>query len=86
MRREWTGIDGLRLDKFYLLIRRFVRTATAPGGLNPKPPAIAAAAAPGTLFADVTWRGVVWPWLRLLATWVWVGRCGCLVMDREDWG
>ncbi|GLT41217.1 hypothetical protein SLA2020_152980 [Shorea laevis] len=24
MRREWTGIDGLRLDKFYLLIRRFL--------------------------------------------------------------
>ncbi|KAJ7955877.1 ribosomal RNA processing protein 1-like [Quillaja saponaria] len=24
MRREWTGIDGLRLDKFYLLIRRFM--------------------------------------------------------------
>ncbi|KAK1399797.1 ribosomal RNA processing protein 1-like [Heracleum sosnowskyi] len=24
MRREWTGIDGHRLDKFYLLIRRFV--------------------------------------------------------------
>lgn len=24
MRREWTGIDSLRLDKFYLLIRRFV--------------------------------------------------------------
>ncbi|XWS21321.1 hypothetical protein CRYUN_Cryun30bG0045600 [Craigia yunnanensis] len=23
MRREWTGIDRLRLDKFYLLIRRF---------------------------------------------------------------
>ncbi|KAE8653941.1 hypothetical protein F3Y22_tig00117056pilonHSYRG00549 [Hibiscus syriacus] len=23
MRREWTGIDKLRLDKFYLLIRRF---------------------------------------------------------------
>lgn len=24
MRREWTSIDGLRLDKFYLLIRRFL--------------------------------------------------------------
>ncbi|KAE9601619.1 hypothetical protein Lal_00040514 [Lupinus albus] len=24
MRREWSGIDGLRLDKFYLLIRRFL--------------------------------------------------------------
>lgn len=24
MRREWTGIDALRLDKFYLLIRRFL--------------------------------------------------------------
>ncbi|KAL7170491.1 hypothetical protein ACSBR2_035378 [Camellia fascicularis] len=24
MRREWTGIDSLRLDKFYLLIRRFI--------------------------------------------------------------
>lgn len=24
MRREWSGIDSLRLDKFYLLIRRFV--------------------------------------------------------------
>lgn len=24
MRREWSGIDALRLDKFYLLIRRFV--------------------------------------------------------------
>ncbi|KAL6958011.1 hypothetical protein U1Q18_041171 [Sarracenia purpurea var. burkii] len=24
MRREWTGIDFLRLDKFYLLIRRFL--------------------------------------------------------------
>lgn len=24
MRREWAGIDALRLDKFYLLIRRFV--------------------------------------------------------------
>ncbi|XP_022768608.1 ribosomal RNA processing protein 1 homolog [Durio zibethinus] len=24
MRREWTGIDKLRLDKFYLLIRRFL--------------------------------------------------------------
>ncbi|GLT62955.1 hypothetical protein SLA2020_355560 [Shorea laevis] len=24
MRREWTGIDRLRLDKFYLLIRRFL--------------------------------------------------------------
>ncbi|KAF2290508.1 hypothetical protein GH714_014185 [Hevea brasiliensis] len=24
MRREWTGIDGLRLDKFYLLIRKFM--------------------------------------------------------------
>lgn len=24
MRREWTGIDVLRLDKFYLLIRRFM--------------------------------------------------------------
>lgn len=24
LRREWTGIDHLRLDKFYLLIRRFV--------------------------------------------------------------
>ncbi|KAJ7979362.1 ribosomal RNA processing protein 1-like [Quillaja saponaria] len=24
MRREWTGIDRLRLDKFYLLIRRFM--------------------------------------------------------------
>ncbi|KAK7286570.1 hypothetical protein RJT34_21656 [Clitoria ternatea] len=24
MRREWTGIDVLRLDKFYLLIRRFI--------------------------------------------------------------
>ncbi|KAK4774296.1 hypothetical protein SAY86_009231 [Trapa natans] len=26
MRREWNGIDGLRLDKFYLLIRRFVHS------------------------------------------------------------
>ncbi|KAG5233799.1 embryo defective protein [Salix suchowensis] len=26
MRREWSGIDGLRLDKFYLLIRRFVNS------------------------------------------------------------
>ncbi|PON79538.1 Nucleolar, Nop [Parasponia andersonii] len=26
MRREWTGIDALRLDKFYLLIRRFVHS------------------------------------------------------------
>ncbi|CAA3030079.1 ribosomal RNA processing 1 homolog [Olea europaea subsp. europaea] len=26
LRREWPGIDRLRLDKFYLLIRRFVRT------------------------------------------------------------
>ncbi|KAA8535845.1 hypothetical protein F0562_030835 [Nyssa sinensis] len=26
MRREWTGIDALRLDKFYLLIRRFLRS------------------------------------------------------------
>ncbi|KZV29571.1 ribosomal RNA processing protein 1B-like [Dorcoceras hygrometricum] len=25
LRREWSGIDRLRLDKFYLLIRRFVR-------------------------------------------------------------
>ncbi|KAL0404618.1 UNVERIFIED_CONTAM: Ribosomal RNA processing protein 1B [Sesamum radiatum] len=25
LRREWPGIDRLRLDKFYLLIRRFVR-------------------------------------------------------------
>ncbi|KAG8372368.1 hypothetical protein BUALT_Bualt12G0059000 [Buddleja alternifolia] len=25
VRREWTGIDRLRLDKFYLLIRRFVK-------------------------------------------------------------
>ncbi|XP_002528509.2 ribosomal RNA processing protein 1 homolog [Ricinus communis] len=24
MRREWTGIDGLRLDKFYYLIRKFL--------------------------------------------------------------
>ncbi|KAL3532789.1 hypothetical protein ACH5RR_006310 [Cinchona calisaya] len=24
LRREWTGIDHLRLDKFYLLVRRFV--------------------------------------------------------------
>ncbi|CAI9098473.1 OLC1v1035124C1 [Oldenlandia corymbosa var. corymbosa] len=24
LRREWTGIDRLRLDKFYLLVRRFV--------------------------------------------------------------
>ncbi|PRQ37076.1 putative nucleolar, Nop52 [Rosa chinensis] len=24
MRREWSGIDALRLDKFYLLIRRFM--------------------------------------------------------------
>ncbi|CAI8587073.1 unnamed protein product [Vicia faba] len=24
MRREWSGIDSLRLDKFYLLIRRFI--------------------------------------------------------------
>ncbi|KAL5804464.1 hypothetical protein ACOSQ3_031264 [Xanthoceras sorbifolium] len=24
MRREWTGIDALRLDKYYLLIRRFL--------------------------------------------------------------
>ncbi|XP_050229002.1 uncharacterized protein LOC126678156 [Mercurialis annua] len=24
MRREWSGIDGLRLDKFYYLIRRFL--------------------------------------------------------------
>ncbi|KAJ6748892.1 RIBOSOMAL RNA-PROCESSING 1 [Salix purpurea] len=26
MRREWSGIDGLRLDKFYLLIRRFMNS------------------------------------------------------------
>ncbi|GER27819.1 ribosomal RNA processing protein-like protein [Striga asiatica] len=26
LRREWPGIDRLRLDKFYLLIRRFMRT------------------------------------------------------------
>uniref|UniRef100_A0A5B7BGV9 Ribosomal RNA processing protein 1 homolog n=1 Tax=Davidia involucrata TaxID=16924 RepID=A0A5B7BGV9_DAVIN len=26
MRREWTGIDGLRLDKFYLFIRRFLHS------------------------------------------------------------
>ncbi|KAF9671210.1 hypothetical protein SADUNF_Sadunf12G0023700 [Salix dunnii] len=26
MRREWSGIDGLRLDKFYLLIRRFLNS------------------------------------------------------------
>ncbi|CAN1273709.1 Ribosomal RNA processing protein 1 homolog B [Linum perenne] len=26
MRREWAGIDFLRLDKFYLLIRRFFRS------------------------------------------------------------
>ncbi|KAJ6687636.1 RIBOSOMAL RNA-PROCESSING 1 [Salix koriyanagi] len=26
LRREWSGIDGLRLDKFYLLIRRFVNS------------------------------------------------------------
>lgn len=26
MRREWNGIDGLRLDKFYLLIRRFLHS------------------------------------------------------------
>ncbi|GMJ02554.1 hypothetical protein like AT5G20600 [Hibiscus trionum] len=26
MRREWTGIDKLRLDKFYLLIRRFLNS------------------------------------------------------------
>ncbi|KAL0334393.1 UNVERIFIED_CONTAM: Ribosomal RNA processing protein 1B [Sesamum angustifolium] len=25
LRREWPGIDRLRLDKFYLLIRRFVK-------------------------------------------------------------
>lgn len=24
IRREWTGLDGLRLDKFYLMIRRFL--------------------------------------------------------------
>lgn len=29
MRREWNGIDGLRLDKFYLLIRRFVHSVFA---------------------------------------------------------
>ncbi|KAK4747370.1 hypothetical protein SAY87_026407 [Trapa incisa] len=29
MRREWNGIDGLRLDKFYLLIRRFVYSVFA---------------------------------------------------------
>ncbi|GAQ77707.1 Nop52 containing protein [Klebsormidium nitens] len=27
MRREWSGIDRLRLDKFYLLLRTFLRTA-----------------------------------------------------------
>ncbi|XAR53246.1 hypothetical protein NMG60_11021714 [Bertholletia excelsa] len=27
MRREWTGIDALRLDKFYLLIRRFLSSS-----------------------------------------------------------
>ncbi|XP_071722223.1 uncharacterized protein [Rutidosis leptorrhynchoides] len=26
MRREWTGIDRLRLDKFYLMIRRFLHS------------------------------------------------------------
>lgn len=26
MRREWSGIDRLRLDKFYLLLRTFLRT------------------------------------------------------------
>ncbi|KAJ8770181.1 hypothetical protein K2173_011516 [Erythroxylum novogranatense] len=26
LRREWTGIDALRLDKFYLLIRKFIRS------------------------------------------------------------
>lgn len=26
LRREWSGIDALRLDKFYLLIRRFVNS------------------------------------------------------------
>ncbi|KAB1204317.1 hypothetical protein CJ030_MR8G014232 [Morella rubra] len=29
MRREWTGIDALRLDKFYLLIRRFLHHSFA---------------------------------------------------------
>lgn len=29
MRREWPGIDALRLDKFYLLIRRFVHHSFA---------------------------------------------------------
>lgn len=27
MRREWSGIDSVRLDKFYLLIRRFISNA-----------------------------------------------------------
>ncbi|XP_047322696.1 ribosomal RNA processing protein 1 homolog B-like [Impatiens glandulifera] len=27
MRREWSGIDHLRLDKFYLLIRRFINAS-----------------------------------------------------------
>ena len=29
MRREWFGIDRLRLDKFLLLVRRFVRALFA---------------------------------------------------------
>ncbi|OWM86939.1 ribosomal RNA processing protein 1 homolog [Punica granatum] len=29
MRREWNGIDALRLDKFYLLIRRFLHSLFA---------------------------------------------------------
>ncbi|CAI5732174.1 unnamed protein product [Peronospora destructor] len=27
MHREWHGLDGLRLDKFYSLVRKFVREA-----------------------------------------------------------
>jgi len=29
MRREWHGLDGLRLDKFYDLVRQFVRETVA---------------------------------------------------------
>ncbi|CAI5721294.1 unnamed protein product [Peronospora effusa] len=29
MQREWHGLDGLRLDKFYSLVRKFVREAVA---------------------------------------------------------
>lgn len=29
MRREWHGLDGLRLDKFYDLVRQFVRESVA---------------------------------------------------------